>query len=110
MACGDPYLASVTKAGSVNASLSLSIPRPAKKSPLRLSPVLRFAIATAESGKPALLPLRIPKACCGKLFSCKNQLAWKVSDGRNEVWMCRIDFELFWESGQNVLDYQIERL
>jgi hypothetical protein len=100
----------------MSASISVSVRKVGANqftAPLRMSPVLRFALRTAVAdpdGKPTLLPLKIPKVCCGKLFSCKNQLAWKVNDGRNEVWMCRLCFEGLWESGQNVLDYQIERL
>jgi hypothetical protein len=95
----------------MSASISIVVTR-TRRPPLRLSPVLRFALSTAvpDHGKPALLPLKIPKNCCGKNFECKNKLVWKVNDGRNEVWMCRLCFESLWESGQNVLDYQIERL
>lgn len=64
--------------------------------PLRLSPLLRHALATAEArhdGQPNLLPTSIPQRCAHGNFSCKARVQWRVGDGKNRVFFCQDHFE-----------------
>ena len=80
--------------------------------PLRLSPLLRHALATAaarEDGQPNLLPTFIPTRCCHDLFRCKAKVQWRVGDGRNRVFFCKDHMEPFWEAGHDVQEFEVER-
>lgn len=79
---------------------------------LRLSPLLRYALATGRprpDGRPLLLPLRIPRRCCHALFSCRNKVRWIVGDGRNYVRFCESHYDGFMES-HDVFDFTSEWL
>lgn len=70
--------------------------RAAAQVPLRLSPLLRHALATAtarEDGKPNLLPTIIPARCAHDNFHCKIKVQWRVGDGRNRVFFCDEHYE-----------------
>lgn len=93
----------------MSASISISVNRP-RREPLRLSPLLRFSLATADpTGKPVLLPLSIPKTCAGRGFRCHNIVCWRANDGRNAVNLCKICGEKFLKE-HNGIDYELERL
>ena len=81
--------------------------------PLRLSALLRHALATAapssDSARPNLLPLSIPRRCCHDLFRCQNTVRWRLGDDRNSVFFCQTHFERFWEAGNDVQDFVVER-
>jgi hypothetical protein len=80
--------------------------------PLRLSPLLRHALATAlpdPSGSPLLLPTRIPSYCCHDLFRCRHRVRWRLGDGRNFVFFCEPHVDLWWEAGNLVQDFSVER-
>lgn len=79
---------------------------------LRLSPLLRFALATAaprEDGKPNLLPTKIPPRCCYNLFQCRNIVAWRIGDGRNTSFFCHRHLEKYWRAGHDVTEHTVER-
>lgn len=78
---------------------------------LRLSPLLRFAIATAtpSADQPALLPLRIPERCCHDLFRCRHAVKWRVGDGVNRVYFCDNHMEAWWDLGNDTKDFEVER-
>lgn len=79
---------------------------------LRLSPLLRYALATARprgDGRPLLLPLRIPRRCCYGLFSCRNKVRWIVGDGRNHALFCESHYDRFMET-HDVFDFTSEWL
>lgn len=79
---------------------------------LKLSPLLRFSLATAskrDDGKPNLLPTRIPPRCCHDLFRCRNIVAWRIGDGRNQVFFCGSHLERYWRAGHDVTDHTVER-
>ena len=83
-----------------------------RRPPLRLSPLLRFALATAKpgpDGKPNLLPMKIPHKCCGKGFHCTNIVRWQIKDGVNSCFICGPCCEQLWES-HNALDFSMERV
>lgn len=92
----------------MSASIAVAV-RKMRKPPLRLSPLLRFAIATARPDVPALLPTKIPRKCVGKLFHCTNVLRWEISDGVNTVYICSSCAEIYWEN-HDVMDHHIERI
>lgn len=80
--------------------------------PLRLSPLLRHALATAQpraDGQPLLLPTSIPHKCCHDLFRCRAKVQWRVGDGRNKVFFCQDCFDRFWEAGYDVTEFSVER-
>ena len=80
--------------------------------PLRLSSLLRHALATATpraDGQPLLLPTSIPARCCHNLFSCRARIQWRVGDGRNRVFFCQDHFEALWAAGNDVQDFSVER-
>lgn len=80
---------------------------------LKLSSLLRFALATAKldpDGKPNLLPTKIPNHCAHNLFRCQKQIRWIVGDGRNHVFMCTAHMDGFWESGHDTKDFAVERV
>ena len=88
--------------------------RPARPAPtvLRLSPLLRYALATATpraDGGPLLLPETLPERCCYNLWNCRARIKWRIGDERNRVFFCEAHAEALWEAGNNVLDYSIER-
>ena len=79
---------------------------------LRLSPLLRHALATAlprADGLPNLLPTSIPTRCCHDLFRCKEAVRWRIGDGRNRVFFCNNHIEGLWEAGHDVMDFVVER-
>lgn len=79
---------------------------------LKLSPLLRFALATARpdpEGKPALLPMKIPKRCCGKNFRCTNFVRWQIRDRSNVAYICAPCAEDLWEM-YDALDFTIHRI
>ena len=80
---------------------------------LRLSALLRHALATAATPRdpahPNLLPLSIPSRCCHDLFRCQNIVRWRLGDDRNSVFFCQAHFERFWEAGHDVQDFVVER-
>jgi hypothetical protein len=79
---------------------------------LRLSPLLRYALATAQpraDGRPLLLPETLPPRCCHGLWTCRARVKWRIGDGRNRVLFCETHGEEFWLAGNDVLDYTIER-
>lgn len=83
-----------------------------RRQPLRLSPLLRYALATASpraDGQPNLLPLMIPTRCCHGLWACRARVHWRVGDGRNYVFFCKDHFEGLWEAGNDVMDFSVER-
>ena len=78
---------------------------------LRMSPLLRYALSTAQrrpSGKPNLLPTSIPTRCCHGLWKCRRQPKWALGDGRNWVLFCPVHVEIFWEAGNYVTDFLVE--
>lgn len=83
-----------------------------RRTPLRLSPLLRFSLATAKpdpDGKPTLLPTKIPPSCCGKGFKCHNLTRWFVSDGTNIVSICASCAERLWDM-YDALTFHVERI
>ena len=79
---------------------------------LRLSPLLRHALATAQprqDGQPNLLPNSIPSQCCHDLFRCHSVVRWRVGDGRNKVFFCDEHVEAWWQAGHDVMDFSVER-
>lgn len=79
---------------------------------LRLSPLLRYALATAvprADGQPNLLPYSIPTACCHDLFRCRAKVLWRIGDGQNMVFFCEAHSEDWWQAGNDVLDCDITR-
>jgi len=83
-----------------------------QRAPLRLSPLLRWAIATAApraDGQPNLLPGTIPHCCAHDLFRCRRRVAWRVGDGRNRVYFCAECVERYWEAGHDVSEHEVTR-
>lgn len=78
---------------------------------LRLSPLLRYALASARprhDRRPNLLPSFIPERCCHNLFGCGLKVEWRVGDGRNQAYFCQIHYDQFMEA-RDVFDYVSER-
>lgn len=101
-------------ATAITTRIHAVIQRPLRPAPvvLRLSPLLRYALATATpraDGRPLLLPEVLPERCCAGLWTCRARVQWRIGDGRNRVLFCHGHLEKFWESGHDVLDYLIER-
>jgi hypothetical protein len=99
---------------TVVTELTVMVPRrkEIRREPLRLSSLLRYALATAlprDDGQPSLLPTSIPTKCCCNLFQCRSTVKWRVGDGRNRVFFCQEDFDRFWEAGHEVKDFEVER-
>lgn len=85
---------------------------PTRPQGLRLSPLLRYALASASTrrdGKPLLLPTSIPQKCCHGLWRCRDVVHWRVGDGQNWVFFCLTHFEDFWDAGHDVQDFDICR-
>jgi hypothetical protein len=88
-------------------SIHIVIPRPKG---LRLSPLLRFALSTVkQDGRPALLPMKIPRRCLGRNFKCENICRWQIRDGVNVCYICAPCSEHLW-TVYNALDFEIERI
>ena len=105
-------MSSLTVVTRIHAELTVAPVRPPAPV-LRLSPLLRYALATARprpDGRPLLLPLRIPRRCCHGLFSCRNKVRWIVGDGRNHVFFCDGHVERYWEAGHDVQEHSVEWL
>lgn len=84
-----------------------------RRAVLRLSPLLRYALSTAKpdpSGRPNLLPERVPHACAHNLFRCRAIVKWIVGDGQNCVFMCDGHYDALWEAGNDTKDYTVERV
>lgn len=96
----------------MSATISISVQRPTQRRVLRLSPLLRFSLATARpdpDGKPTLLPTKIPAGCVGKGFKCHNLTRWFVSDGINTVCICASCAERLWDM-YDALTFHVERI
>lgn len=83
-----------------------------RRAPLRLSPLLRWAISTAAPRpdcQPNLLPASIPRRCCHDMFRCRRRVLWRVGDGRNYVFFCESHCEEYWQGGHDVIEHEVER-
>jgi hypothetical protein len=83
--------ASITLVTSIHATIRRRV-----RVVLRLSPLLRHVLATAQprpDGGPLLLPDSIPRRCAHNLFQCPAKIRWRVGDGRNRVFFCDQHYE-----------------
>jgi hypothetical protein len=97
----------------MSATIAITVYRRRRREPLRLSPLLRFALSTAQpdpDGKPILLPEQIPTSCCGKGFKCKRVVGWVMFDGVNGAYLCREHLDRYLESPMYTVSQRVEQI